>query len=161
MLLFVYTTTHKRFVIFTCRYFKLSRNTTALSQSNCRNLSGSSIIIIISVIYYQKYVILTCNIHRSRIAPRDCSQLHAKSKSTKPQPLHLPPPPPQKKKKKFFTTIPSEKKTIEGPLRGFPLICQGASEFHFNPLGPKSNQHQFSPNNISLDHQKVKVMRII
>ena len=24
MLLFVYTTTHKRFVIFTCRYFKLS-----------------------------------------------------------------------------------------------------------------------------------------
>ena len=31
-LLFVYTTTRKRFVIFTCRYFKLSRNTTALSQ---------------------------------------------------------------------------------------------------------------------------------
>ena len=29
MLLFVYTTTHKRFVIFTCRYFKLSRNPTA------------------------------------------------------------------------------------------------------------------------------------
>ena len=24
MLLFVYTTTHERFVIFTCRYFKLS-----------------------------------------------------------------------------------------------------------------------------------------
>ena len=88
----------QKFVIFTCRYFKLSGNTTALSQSNCRNLSGSSIIIIISVIYYQKYVILTCNIHRSRVAPRDCSQLHAKSKSTKPQPLHLPPPPPPKKK---------------------------------------------------------------
>ena len=30
MLLFVYTTTRKRFVIFTCRYFKLSWNTTAL-----------------------------------------------------------------------------------------------------------------------------------
>ena len=43
MLLFVYTTTHKRFVIFTCRYFKLSRNTTALSQSNCRHFSCSSI----------------------------------------------------------------------------------------------------------------------
>ena len=43
MLLFVYTTTRKRFVIFTCRYFKLSRNTTALSQSDCRNFSCSSI----------------------------------------------------------------------------------------------------------------------
>ena len=44
MLLFVYTTTRKRFVIFTCRYFKLSWNTTALSQSNCRNFLCSSII---------------------------------------------------------------------------------------------------------------------
>ena len=43
MLLFVYTTTRKRFVIFTCRYFKLSWNTTALSQSNCRIFSCSSI----------------------------------------------------------------------------------------------------------------------
>ena len=43
MLLFVYTATRKSFVIFTCRYFKLSWNTTALSQSNCRNLSCSSI----------------------------------------------------------------------------------------------------------------------
>ena len=43
MLLFVYTTTYTRFVIFTCRYFKLSWNTTALSQSNCRNFSCSSI----------------------------------------------------------------------------------------------------------------------
>ena len=43
MLLFVYTTTHKRFVIFTCRYFKLSRNTTALSQSNCTNFLCSGI----------------------------------------------------------------------------------------------------------------------
>ena len=43
MLLFVYTTTSKRFVIFTCRYFKLSWKTTALSQSNCRNFSCSSI----------------------------------------------------------------------------------------------------------------------
>ena len=39
----VYTTTHKRFVIFTCRYFKSSWNTTALSQSNCSNFSCSSI----------------------------------------------------------------------------------------------------------------------
>ena len=43
MLLFVYTTTSKRFVIFTCRYFKLSWDTTALSQPNCRNFSCSSI----------------------------------------------------------------------------------------------------------------------
>ena len=42
-LLFVYTTTHKRFVIFTFGYFKLSWNTTALSQSNCRNFSCSCI----------------------------------------------------------------------------------------------------------------------
>ena len=43
MLLFVYTTTHKRLVIFTCKYFKLNWNTTILSQSNCRNFSCSSI----------------------------------------------------------------------------------------------------------------------
>ena len=43
MLLFVYTTTREKFVIFTCRYFKLSWNTTALSQSNCRNFSCTSI----------------------------------------------------------------------------------------------------------------------
>ena len=42
-LLFVYITTHKGFVIFTRRYFKLSWKTTALSQSNCRNFSSSSI----------------------------------------------------------------------------------------------------------------------
>ena len=47
MLLFAYTTTLKRFVIFTCRYFKLSWNTTTLIQSNCRNFSCSSIINII------------------------------------------------------------------------------------------------------------------
>ena len=39
MLLFAYTTTLKRFVAFTCRYFKFSGNTTALIQSNCRNFS--------------------------------------------------------------------------------------------------------------------------
>ena len=43
MLLFVYTTTRRRFVIFTCRCFKLRWNTTALSQSNYRNFSCSSI----------------------------------------------------------------------------------------------------------------------
>ena len=43
MLLFVYTTTRKRFVIFTCGYFKLSWNTTALSQSNWSNFSCNSI----------------------------------------------------------------------------------------------------------------------
>ena len=43
MILFVYTTTRKRFVIFTCRYFKLSWNTTTLSQSNWRHFSSSSL----------------------------------------------------------------------------------------------------------------------
>ena len=43
MPLFVYTSTCKGFVIFICRYFKLSWNTTALSRSNCRNFSCSSI----------------------------------------------------------------------------------------------------------------------
>ena len=42
MLLFAYTTTHKRFVIFTCRYFKLSWNATYLRQSNRRNFSCCS-----------------------------------------------------------------------------------------------------------------------
>ena len=42
-IMLLFTTTRKRFVIFTCRYFKLSWNTTAISQSNCRNFSCSSI----------------------------------------------------------------------------------------------------------------------
>ena len=46
MLLFVYTTIRKRFVIFTFRYFKLRWNTTALSQSNGRNFSCSRVIIV-------------------------------------------------------------------------------------------------------------------
>ena len=53
MLLFVYTTTRKRFVIFACRYFKLSWNTTAQSQSNCRNFSCSSIILLIYSWWWQ------------------------------------------------------------------------------------------------------------
>ena len=55
MLLFVYTTTRKRFVIFSCRYFKLSWNTTALSESNCRNLSCSSLTY--SNIYLSRHVL--------------------------------------------------------------------------------------------------------
>ena len=42
ILLFFNTTTRKNFVIFTCRYFKLRWNTTALSLSNCTNFSCSS-----------------------------------------------------------------------------------------------------------------------
>ena len=38
-----YKSCYYLFVIFTSRYFKLSWNTTALSQSNCRNFSCSSI----------------------------------------------------------------------------------------------------------------------
>ena len=63
LLLFVYTTTCKRFVIFTCRYFKLSWNTNALSQSNCRNFSCSSIttkilftkLIVISILSWKRF----------------------------------------------------------------------------------------------------------
>ena len=66
MLLFVYTTTSKRFVIFTCRYFKLSRNTTALSQSNCRNFSCCSINVTTAFLHIQlnivaKYLFKDCN----------------------------------------------------------------------------------------------------
>ena len=43
MLLFIYTTFRKSYLIFTCRYFKLSWNPTDLSQSNCRNFSCSRI----------------------------------------------------------------------------------------------------------------------
>ena len=56
VLLFVYTITRKRFVIFTClcRYFKLSWNTTAISQSNCRNFSCSSTNILIECSVLEK-----------------------------------------------------------------------------------------------------------
>ena len=53
MLLFVYTTRCKRFVLFTCRYFKLSWNTTILTQSNCRKFSCSSITTKITIIIIQ------------------------------------------------------------------------------------------------------------
>ena len=48
MLLFVYTTSRKSYLISTCRYFKLSWNPTVLSQLNCRNFSCSSITFITS-----------------------------------------------------------------------------------------------------------------
>ena len=50
---FVYTTRCKRFVLFTCRYFKLSWNTTILTQSNCRKFSCSSITTKITIIIIQ------------------------------------------------------------------------------------------------------------
>ena len=53
MLLFVYTTTRKSFLILTCKYFKLSWNTTAQSQLNCRNFSCSSIILLIYSWWWQ------------------------------------------------------------------------------------------------------------
>ena len=49
--------------IFTCRYFKLSWNTTALSQSNCSNFSCSSII---SWIVKKN---CPCQLHEKSIAP--------------------------------------------------------------------------------------------
>ena len=77
MLLFVYTTTYKRFVIFTCRYLKWSWNITALSQSNCRNFSCSSIIDVICIgnsmncsdisklLYCQNYIVkIICDISK-------------------------------------------------------------------------------------------------
>ena len=59
MLLFVHTTTRKRFVIFTCRYFKLSWNTTVLSQSNSWNFSCTSIIVVIVMISIGNSMICT------------------------------------------------------------------------------------------------------
>ena len=50
MLSFVFTNTRRRFVIFTCRYFRLSWNTAVPSQSNCGNFWYSSIIIVIVVV---------------------------------------------------------------------------------------------------------------
>ena len=64
MLLFGYTTTHKGFVIFTYRYFKLGWNATALSQSNCRIFSCSSINIVIEDC---RWTWLTWTNHRSII----------------------------------------------------------------------------------------------
>ena len=69
MLLFVYTTTQERFLIFTRRYFKLSWNTTALSQSNCRNFSGNNkptftwvkIILYLCLYFYVLTTILNCH----------------------------------------------------------------------------------------------------
>ena len=55
----LYYTTHKRFVIFTCRYFKSSWNVTTLSQSNCRNFSYSSIgIKITNILISSEYSLL-------------------------------------------------------------------------------------------------------
>ena len=59
----------KRFVIFICRYFKLSWDITALSQSNCRNFSCSGMSIGSSMIcsdvchkYHEWYFeIVICN----------------------------------------------------------------------------------------------------
>ena len=62
MLLFFYTTTRTRFVIFTCRYFKLSWNNTALSQSNCRNFScsGTMLILMVATLIAKQYVYGLC-----------------------------------------------------------------------------------------------------
>ena len=59
MLLFLYTTTRKRSVIFKCRYLELSWNTIALSQSNCSNFSCSSIKEFISIGFRKP----SCNSH--------------------------------------------------------------------------------------------------
>ena len=77
----IYTTSRKRFVIFTCKYFKSSRNTPALSQSNCRNFSRSSIIKFITLPVYWKRRISPCHvsfllhirlhIYRRLVAKRD------------------------------------------------------------------------------------------
>ena len=82
MLLFVYTTTHKRFVIFTCRYFKLSWNTNALSQSNCRNFSCSSIIIVVclptehfGVVNNSVSTLLTAPLYQPKSHPENQLQL--------------------------------------------------------------------------------------
>ena len=71
---------HKRFVIFTCRYFKLSWNTTALSQSNCRNFSCSSIKpVIFCNIIQSMYTVLYCILASIQNGPHKwCLVLHWK-----------------------------------------------------------------------------------
>ena len=57
-------------VIFTCRYFKLGWNTSALSQSNCRNFpgTGSSIIIYVILFYFLNFYRLSVAvIYKGRI----------------------------------------------------------------------------------------------
>ena len=58
MLLIVYTTTLRRFVIFTCRYFKLRWNTTALSQSNCRKLLLFCGVVIVQCLFNVFYYVI-------------------------------------------------------------------------------------------------------
>ena len=60
MLLFVYNTRCKRFVLFTCRYFKLHWNTTALSQSNCTKFSWCSITTKITIVIIQDDCYFPC-----------------------------------------------------------------------------------------------------
>ena len=80
-LYFFFSTSRKRFVIFTCKYLKLSRNTTAQSQSNCRNFSRIIINKFITLPVYWKTRISPCHvsfhlhihlhIHRRLVAKRD------------------------------------------------------------------------------------------
>jgi len=67
MLLIVHTTTSKRFVIFPRRYFKLSWNTTALSQSNCRKFSCNSI-----NTSNTDWIILACAMDRTKLVKSIC-----------------------------------------------------------------------------------------
>ena len=85
MLLFVYTTTHKRFVIFTCRYFKLSWNTTAVSQSNCSNFSYSSI----KFLFIFNWLINSCTFSRNQGRAPQWSKWKLKMQKSKNKWLHV------------------------------------------------------------------------
>ena len=85
MLLFVYTTTHKRFVIFTCRYFKLSWNTTVVSQSNCSNFSCSSI----KFLFIFNWLINSCTFSRNQGRAPQWSKWKLKMQKSKNKWLHV------------------------------------------------------------------------
>ena len=63
----------------------------------------------------------------------------------------------------IYKNIESNCKNIEEDCAagGYPMYLTRLQTYTFyvNPLGPKSDQHQFSPNNISRS-SRVKVMRI-
>ena len=61
----------QRFVIFTCRYFKLSWNTTALSQSNCRNFSCRGIKVCYWLLVFGTYLSATSQTFGRRRRPTE------------------------------------------------------------------------------------------
>ena len=76
MVFFIYTTFRKSYLIFTCRYFKLSWNPTALSQSNCRNFSCSRITFFTSSQEKQDRILHQICLFLIKRVPWNCQNCH-------------------------------------------------------------------------------------